>query len=235
MQLGVDINGENCIYEYVKETKQYTEWSEWSNWQTEKVEKDELTNVEEKVEKIEDGKEVVTKTNDYSMAATYNETIGCPAGYNEYNGICRKRTQGETIPANISSYSCPDGYELDGTKCVGSVNQLGAIPKYRCPYNNGNIEFELDGSKCKTYYAEYTQKQTNRYYTCPNGYSLSGDRCYTYESYQEEIIKYKDVTYYRYQKRNQKESKIETIWSTKDNQELINDAYTISRTITCND
>lgn len=234
IQLGVNINGENCIYEYIKETKQYSDWSEWSEWQKEKIEKDELTNVEEKIEKEEDGKEVVTRTNDYSIEATYNETVGCPAGYTENSGSCRSMSQGETFKAT-PSYSCPAGYDLNGTKCVGSVNTINAAVRYSCPANNGNVIFELAGENCKTYYVEYMQKQTNSYYTCPNGYSLSGNRCYSYNTYEEEIIKYKDVTYYRYQKRQQKESKIETIWSTKDNQELINNSYNISRTITCED
>ena len=193
---------------------------EWSDWQKEKIEKDDLTNVEEKVEKEEDGKEVVTRNNNYSIEATYNETVGCPAGYTESSGACRSMTQGETINAT-PSYSCPQGYELQGTKCKGSINTINAAVRHSCPASNNDIIFELSGDKCKTYYIKYTGKQTNTYYTCPNGYSLSGDRCYAYQTYEEEITKYKDVTYYRYQKREQKESKIETIWSTKDNQELL--------------
>lgn len=232
IELGVDINGENCIYEYIKETKQYSDWSEWSDWQKEKIEKDDLTNVEEKIEKEEDGKEIVTRTNDYSIEATYNETVGCPAGYTENSGSCRSMVQGETISAT-PSYKCPTGYEYNGKKCVGSINEIDPVIRYSCPDNAGNVIFELAGDRCKTYYVEYIPKQTNSYYTCPNGYSLSGSRCYLYETYEEEITKYKEVTYYRYQKRQQKESKIETIWSTKDNQKLIDDSYSISRTITC--
>jgi hypothetical protein len=223
-----------CIYEYRKETKDgYTSWSEWSEWSKEKIEKDELTNVEEKTEKEDDGVEIIEKTKEYNIEATYNTKIGCPNGYKEQNGICKVREETNTINASVS-YSCPNGYTRNGTKCYGSTNTLNAVAQYYCPANQGNTEYELSGTTCKVFIIRYSQKATvEEYYTCPNGYYLSGNRCYTSQTYTEEVKKTKDVTYYRYQKRKKTVSKIEIIWSKKDNQELISQGYTMDRAITC--
>ena len=226
--------GSNCIYEYKKETIGYTEWSKWSDWQKEEIKKDDFTNVEKKTESEPDGKETVEKTKEYSIEATYNETSVCPSGYTEANGSCKYVTTGNSFDASVL-YTCPTGYYREGTKCYGS-NTINAAVHYYCPANNGNIEFQLSGTKCNTVYTNYTSKKEKQvYYTCPNGYTLSGDRCYAYETYNEEVEKTKDVKYYRYQKREKKESTYEIIWSTKDNQELISKEYNMSRVIICED
>jgi hypothetical protein len=225
-----------CIYEYKKETKEgYTDWSDWSEWSKEKIEKDELTNVEEKVEKEEDGTEVIENTNEYSIEATYNSKIGCPDGYTETNGTCKKKEETNSINA-IVKYTCEGlaGYRLEGSKCVGSTNTLNAIAHYSCPSNQGSLEYELSGTTCRVFMIRYINPgETQGYYTCPDGYYLSGNRCYASETYNEEIKKYKDVTYYRYQKREKTNKKIDIIWSSKDNQELLDKEYTMSRVITC--
>lgn len=223
-----------CIYEYKKQGKEeYTDWSNWSEWSTEKIEKDELTNVEEKIEKEDDGTEIIEKTNEYSIDATYNTKIGCPNGYREQNGICKIREEKNSIDASVS-YLCPNGYTRNGLKCYGSTNTLNALAQYYCPSNQGNTEYELSETKCRVFIIKYSQKATiEEYYTCPNGYYLSGNKCYTSNTYKEEVKKTKDVTYYRYQKRSKQESKTEIIWSTKDNQELIDKEYTMDRVITC--
>ena len=95
------------------------------------------------------------------------------------------------------------------------------------------IEYIRDGSVCRVYTTTYTNPVAQGYYTCPGGYYLSGDRCYGSESYNEEVTKYKEVTYYRYQKREKLDQKIETIWGIKDNQELLNQGYTMGKVITC--
>lgn len=225
-----------CIYEYRKETEEgYTDWSDWSEWSKDKVEKDDLTNVEEKIEKEEDGTEVIQKSNEYSIDATYNSRIGCPDGYTETNGTCKKKEETSPISATVK-YTCEglQGYRLEGSKCVGSTNTLNAIARYSCPSNQGSLEYVLSGNTCRVFMIRYTNPgETQGYYTCPDGYYLSGNRCYISETYNEEIKKYKDVTYYRYQKREKTAKKIDIIWSSKDNQELLDNEYTMSRVITC--
>lgn len=223
-----------CIYEYKKETSEgYTEWSDWSEWTKDKIEKNEYTNVEEKIEKEEDGKETIEKTREYSIEATYNTKQGCPDGATVSNGMCKKREETNSISASVK-YSCPQGYNRNGDTCYGNVNSLPAIKQYYCPSNQGTVEFELSGDRCRTFNIRYTSpNETQAYYTCPNGYYLSGNRCYASETYNEEVPKYKDVTYYRYQKREKTNKKIDIIWSSKDNQELLDKEYIISRVITC--
>lgn len=225
-----------CIYEYKKETEEgYTDWSDWSEWSKDKVEKDDLTNVEEKIEKEEDGTEVIENSTEYSIEATYNSRIGCPDGYSETNGMCKKKEETSPISATVN-YTCEGlpGYRLQGTKCVGSTNTLNAIARYSCPSNQGSLEYVLSGNTCRVFMIRYTNPgETQGYYTCPDGYYLSGNRCYISETHNEEVKKYKDVTYYRYQKREKTAKKIDIIWSSKDNQELLDNEYTMSRVITC--
>ena len=227
-------DGTSCIYEYIKNVGEgYSDWSDWSEWSKDKIEKDEYTNVEEKIEKEEDGKETVTKSREFSIEATYNSGgSSCPGGYSPANGTCKKKEHTNTINAN-ADYSCPKGYNLNGTKCVGSSNTINAGVKYSCPSNQGNVEYIQDGSKCLVYVTTYADPVSEGYYSCPGGYYLSGNRCYGSESYNEEVTKYKDVTYYRYQKREKLDQKIETIWGIKDNQELLNEGYTMAKVITC--
>lgn len=232
--LGINITGENCIYEYTKETKQYSDWSEWSEWSKEKVEKDELTNVEEKKETEIVGKETETKTREVSIDASFNWTSGsCPPGYTEVNGTCKTVVEGNSINASVQ-YSCPEGYTRSGEKCIGATT-IDAGKRYYCPSSNSDISFTLTGDKCRTFYTRYAEKGSSGEYSCPNGYTLSGNKCYTTETYEEEVVSETEVTYYRYQKREKKESKIETIWSSKDNQDLIDKEYTMSKAITCED
>ena len=223
-----------CIYEYTKETAEgYTDWSDWSDWSKDKIEKDEYTNVEEKIEKEENGTETITNSREYSIEATYNSKTGCPAGTTVSNGMCKKKEEKNSINASVS-YSCPEGYNRNGDTCYGNANSLKAIKRYYCPSNQGTVEYELSGDKCRTFFVRYESPSTTEvYYTCPNGYYLSGNRCYASESYNEEVTKYKDVTYYRYQKREKTNKKFEIIWSSKDNQELLDKEYTMSRVITC--
>lgn len=237
-EITLNSDGENegmsCIYEYSKNVGEgYSDWSDWSEWSKDKIEKDEYTNVEEKVEKEEDGKETVTKSREFSIDATYNNGgSSCPAGYSPANGTCKKKEQTNTINAN-ADYSCPKGYSLSGKKCVGSSNTINAAVKYSCPSNQVDVEYIRDGSVCRVYTTTYTNPVAQGYYTCPGGYYLSGDRCYGSESYNEEVTKYKEVTYYRYQKREKLDQKIETIWGIKDNQELLSQGYTMGKVITC--
>jgi hypothetical protein len=70
-----------------------------------------------------------------------------------------------------TTYSCPNGGTLSGTKCVTSSSSsynATANTSYSCP--NGGTR---DGNKC-TLTATATQSTT---YTCPSGYTKNGTTC----------------------------------------------------------
>lgn len=223
-----------CLYEYRKEIEQgYTEWSDWSQWSIQEIEENELTNVETKIEEEPDDTKIITDTKQISIDATKNEKLSCPDGYYEENSKCKKKVESNSINASIS-YSCPDGYTRNGLKCYNNTNTIDATKNYYCPSNQTNIEFELLGSECKAYNIRYIETNTKEeYYTCPNGYKLKENKCYKTEEYEKEITNYKEVKYYRYQTRKKTESKFDIIWSSKENENLKNSEYNITRNISC--
>ena len=50
---------------------------------------------------------------------------------------------------------------------------------------------------------------------------------------EEEVKDYEEVTYYRYQTRNKIDKKNDIIWSSKDNKDLLNKSYNMTREISC--
>lgn len=94
------------------------------------------------------------------------EVYTCKDGYTlkEDNSKCEKT---ETVDA-IKQYSCNNGYNLSGDKCLG-VSTINATPTYSCP--NGGT---LSGSKCVQRVADI-QALSYRYY-CSMG-MLSGTKC----------------------------------------------------------
>ena len=78
-----------------------------------------------------------------------------------------------------TTYSCPSGYGLGGTKCYkGSMTTKNATANtkttYSCPSG-----YTLNGTKCKktttaTKNATANKKTT---YSCPSGYTLNGTKC----------------------------------------------------------
>ncbi len=223
-----------CLYEYRKELENgYTEWSDWSEWSTEKIEEDEYTKVETKIEEEPDGTKMVTDQREISVDAIEHERLVCPSGYYEENGKCKSKKESNSITASIS-YSCPDGYTRSGLYCYSNGNKIEATKSYYCPTNMETIEFELVGNMCKTYNIKYINiDKKEKYYTCEDGYELSENKCYSYEEYEKEVENFKEVTYYRYQKREKSDKKYDIIWSTKDNKELLDKSYNISRIISC--
>ncbi len=223
-----------CLYEYRKETETgYSDWSEWSDWSTEPKEKNDLTNVETKTEQEENGTTISNDVREIRIDAYKNNRIACPSGFEESNGKCKKRKESNSISASIS-YNCPNGYNRNGLNCYNNQNVIEATKNYYCPTNQSNIEFELVDSTCKTYYVTYVAPIGNEtYYTCPAGYTLSGENCYTTEEYETEETDYKEVTYYRYQTRNKIDAKFDIIWSSKDDKELLNNSYNMIRKVTC--
>lgn len=223
-----------CLYEYRKDTeKGYTDWSEWSEWSTDKKEKNDLTNVEEKIEQEPDGKEFVTKTREVYVDAFKNKKISCPSGYKEENGSCKTKTEINSISPSIA-YSCPEGYRRSGVNCYSDYETIQATRSYFCPSSQGSVEFELVGEECKSYRISYISGNDNgNYYSCPEGYELSDTKCLATEEYEEEVQKYKDVKYYRYQTREETEKNFDIIWSSKDNKDLLNKSYNMIREISC--
>lgn len=218
--------GKNCMYEYEKNSeKKYTDWSDWSEWQETKVEKDELTNVETKTEEIVNG----TNEETISIKANENKKIVCPSGYIEENSECRYRTKLNTIKASVS-YTCPEGYKKNGTKCSSDTSIIEATKKYYCPTGDKYIEYELSDSECNAYRVSYAEKkQEEIYYTCEEGYRLSGDKCFMTIENED----YKEVTYYRYQKRTIIDEKNDKKISTINDQDLLNQGYNIVREVSC--
>lgn len=222
-----------CLYEYRKEIEEgYTEWSEWSEWSKEKIEKNDLTNVEEKKEKELDGTEFVTKTREISVEAIKNKKISCQNGYEEENGSCKTKTVLNSVNASIS-YSCPEGYKKAGTNCFKDDDRINATKEYYCPANQGSTEFELEGDKCNIYRIQYVSPNTEYYYTCNEGFELSDAKCIGKEEYEEEVEKYKEVTYYRYQTREITDKKIDIIWSHKDDKSLLDKSYNMVKEVSC--
>ena len=73
--------------------------------------------------------------------------------------------------SSSTTYSCPNGGTLDGTKCKTSSSYAAtAKTTYSCP--NGGT---LDGTKCKTSSSYNATPKTT--YSCPNGGTLDGNKC----------------------------------------------------------
>ena len=114
-----------------------------------------------------------------------------------------KTTSSKSIIQNTSSkkYKCPDGYQLEGTKCITTEP-----PKYGCPSNMAEITnngipedkncinlsegFERTEGGCPSNTYELhlipfmgTPEKWNCYYfhskvyTCENGYTLTNNKC----------------------------------------------------------
>ncbi len=110
-----------------------------------------------------------------TTGATYTRVpvITCPANYTKLsNGQCYITTN-PTSTVEPITYKCNDGFDLkydNGYKCVKEVKTPGT---YYCE----NAGAELDGSICKRYYEELSDK-----YVCPCGYEAKGTgtntKCY---------------------------------------------------------
>ena len=219
-----------CLYEYRKE-EEIVEWSDWSEWDKQEIKEDESTRVETKEEQEPGEKQVITESREISIDAnTYYEEY-CPEGYYESDGRCKARREMNEINASIR-YSCPNGFRRNNLNCVKGSTTIYASREFYCPTNQSTIEYELTGEKCRTFKIMYAEKYKNSYYGCPEGYTLSNDKCYKTEYYENEIEQTNKVTYYRYQKKKT-DKKIDVIWSTKDNKELLDQSYTMTREVTC--
>ena len=98
-----------------------------------------------------------------------------------------------------TTYSCPSGYTLSGTKCNKSVTTTdtkNATSKttYSCPSG-----YTLSGTKCNknvTTSSVDTKNATSKTtYSCPSGYTLSGTKC-TKDATSKQIVNATSKTIY---------------------------------------
>jgi conjugal transfer mating pair stabilization protein TraN len=91
------------------------------------------------------------------------ESYSCPAGWDRDGTSCRRV---ETQSANLS-YSCPSGLTLNGTNCQSS--QAASIASYSCPSG-----FALTQTTCSR---TITESAAVARYSCPSGFNLVGTNC----------------------------------------------------------
>lgn len=102
-------------------------------------------------------------------------------GLSSTPGTCEEVTVSQTQPTyeatcdvgvtvgevdEVPSYSCPAGWDLDGTNCRRTETQAAQVT-YSCPSG-----LALNGTNC-----EASQPATISSYSCPTGFSLSGTTC----------------------------------------------------------
>ena len=161
-----------------------------------------------------------TKSTSSSYNASVSKTYSCPNGGTLSGSKCVKSTSSSYNATPKNHYSCPNGGSLSGSKCVktsstsynasvtvayggwvargtqyytsaskaytGSTSKLvygGAVSGATCgsPCGNKGIWYR---------YTYYTRSSYNKY-SCPNGGSLSGSKCYksTTSSYNASVSK----------------------------------------------
>ena len=98
-----------------------------------------------------------------------NKTYTCPAGFTPYgNNECRR----EVAATENVSYSCPSGYDRDGTTCIRTIDATPSSTSgyYTCPQGG-----DLVGNKCVIKKAALA-KQGPSTRICKEG-TLVGDKC----------------------------------------------------------
>ena len=119
-------------------------------------------------------KETIVKDIKNATISGYSYNCDKYPGYSVVGSQCVKETKKkEVIDAykNPTTYTCPSGYSLNGTKCERSVTKTSTTTgSYVC-----GSGYSLSGTKCsKT--TTTTDTKTGSY-VCPSGYSLSGTKC----------------------------------------------------------
>ena len=141
------------------------------------------------------------KTCTYTYNATPHQGTGsysCPNGGTLSGSKCTLTTDA-TVTQGPSTWTCPEGYELlkDGThRCIRRINATATpVYSYTCPTGytaegtGANTKcykiVHIDGYYCEdasaTLTADHKCVKTVPgdllYYTCPEGYTLSGSKC----------------------------------------------------------
>ena len=125
-----------------------------------------------------------------------------------------------------TTYSCPSGYTLNGTKCkktTTATKNATANKKttYSCPSG-----YTLNGTKCskKTTDTKTATKNEKVTYSCSNkDYTLNGDKC------TKTVDVYTKYTYYRYQEKKFISGTRDIKWSTsKTDSTLLKQGYVLT-------
>jgi conjugal transfer mating pair stabilization protein TraN len=113
---------------------------------------------------------------------TAPSTKVCPNGAKPANGICTSYAE-EERPADVSGYSCADGYTLSGTSCVRVETQAAAVSGYSCPSG-----YVVSGSQC----VKTTTETINATpaLSCPSDSVLSGTQCLSTQTISATISGY---------------------------------------------
>ena len=201
----INLSGDKfvCIYQYEKKIEEG--YTDWSEWSDWQT-------------------EPIEKNNLTNVETEVRQ---------ESDGTTKEQKSRQESVAATSKPACPDGTINTGNKCkirkeVGTVE----LDENKCPNNSAKYEYERSGNSCKKYEIYYVE-QNSTALTCPQGYNLSGRYCYKTVYYEEEVEKFKDVTYYKYQTRTKTDAKIDIKWSTKDDQELLSKSYNMVGKISC--
>ena len=125
-----------------------------------------------------------------------------------------------------TTYSCPSGYTLNGTKCSKTTTDTknataNTKTTYSCPSG-----YTLNGTKCtKTTTSTKNASKTDTVtYSCSNkDYTLNGDKC------TKTVDTYTKYTYYRYQERKFISGTRDIKWSTsKTDNTLLKQGYVLT-------
>ena len=118
-----------------------------------------------------------------TVSATANTTYSCPSGYTRSGSTCTK-TYNATAKEGAGSYTCPDGGTLNGSKCTITKNATAkeGDKTYTCP---DKYTFNENTKKCE-YKVNATENKIYSY-TCPIGYTKSGEGEQTICSKQEKV------------------------------------------------
>ena len=125
-----------------------------------------------------------------------------------------------------TTYSCPSGYTLNGTKCKKTTTDTknataNKKTTYSCPSG-----YTLNGTKCSktTTDTKTATKNEKVTYSCSNkDYTLNGDKC------TKTVDVYTKYTYYRYQERKFISGTRDIKWSTsKTDSTLLKQGYVLT-------
>ena len=178
----------------------------------------------------------------YTEWSSWSEWQKDPIEANELREVeteVRKESNGKTSEKKsrqdvVNAKACPDGTTQESLKCkvrkyVGNVSPSDG----KCPNNTISAEYDKEGNTCKKYDIYYIEQYASSTTACPDGYNLSGRKCYKTIYYTEENESFTDVTYYRSRTRTKTDAKIDIKWSKKDDQELLSKSYNMVGKISC--
>lgn len=192
-------------------------------------------------------------------ANTYYETVSSDYVY-DCNNSCAFRwvytykayktvVTGGTRPT--ATPTCPNGYAPTGSTCVKAVSSpetaqaicsRGTLQNGKCVYNDTDTVgvtcpqgYNLSGGRCYAGTTNYTPALVSVSTSCTGDYTLNGDVCTrTVPVYENQDI-YENVTYYRFRTRTYASGDRKIKWSKSQNdQALLRDGYSLTGNKKCN-